>query len=173
LSQREKIREHPERKEDTMILFGVRDIGLLMNMIADEVGRKLRGAVLAELRDSGSEMWVHIVERFLTEIINVEGIQLSDCIRKGGANPWFDQLGNLVGNPMNMGVPETASYLHVSVNTIYKWTSQGKIPHRKIGTKKLSFCKDELDRFVASRRVSGDEETTRLSSSFVRRERSS
>jgi len=39
---------------------------------------------------------------------------------------------------MNMSVEEAVSYLRVSINTLYKWTSQGTIPYRKVGTKKFA-----------------------------------
>ena len=39
---------------------------------------------------------------------------------------------------MNMSVEKAVSYLRVSINTLYKWTSQGTIPYRKVGTIKFA-----------------------------------
>jgi len=76
-----------------------------------------------------------------------------------------------IDNPANMSVSEASRYLRISPNTLYKWTSQGRIPHRKVGTKKLGFNRDELDQFLASRRVADDIEIKERASRTVGRMR--
>ena len=61
-------------------------------------------------------------------------------------------------NPENMTPAEASEYLGISQSTLYKWTSGNKVPYRKIGGKKLSFTKSELDKFMASRKVATHDE---------------
>lgn len=45
---------------------------------------------------------------------------------------------------------EAAAYLQVDRNTIYRWTRQNRIPHRKVGSK-LLYYKGELDAWMKER----------------------
>jgi len=56
-------------------------------------------------------------------------------------------------NPDNMSVSEAARYLKISVSTLYKMTSTKKIPFRKVGAKKLSFSKSDLDDYLKNQRI--------------------
>lgn len=46
-----------------------------------------------------------------------------------------------------LNVQETASYLHISVSTLYRWVHQKKIKHVKIGSRVL-FSQDGLKEFI-------------------------
>lgn len=46
-----------------------------------------------------------------------------------------------------LNVPEAASYLHISISTLYRWVHQKKIKHVKIGSRVL-FSQDDLNEFV-------------------------
>ncbi len=50
-----------------------------------------------------------------------------------------------------MNVKEVASYTKLSVGTVYNLVSQKKIPFQRISEKKVSFEKDEIDRWLAER----------------------
>ena len=52
--------------------------------------------------------------------------------------------------PMN--VEEAANFLHLTPSTLYKKTSEGTIPHRKLG-KKLLFDRGELAAWVAQHSI--------------------
>lgn len=51
-----------------------------------------------------------------------------------------------------LGTKAAASYLGISVHTLGKWCSAKRIPYYKVG-KERSFKKEDLDKFVESRRV--------------------
>ncbi len=46
-----------------------------------------------------------------------------------------------------LDMQETASYLHISISTLYRWVHQKKIKHAKIGSRVL-FSQDSLDEFI-------------------------
>lgn len=46
-----------------------------------------------------------------------------------------------------LNVPETASYLHISVSTLYRWVHQKKIQYTKLGSR-VVFSKESLNEFV-------------------------
>jgi len=50
-------------------------------------------------------------------------------------------------NDKLLNVQETASYLHISVSTLYRWVHQKKIKHVKIGSRVL-FSQDDLKEFI-------------------------
>ena len=46
-----------------------------------------------------------------------------------------------------LNVQEAASYLRISVSTLYRWVHQKKIKHVKIGSRVL-FSQDDLKEFI-------------------------
>ena len=46
-----------------------------------------------------------------------------------------------------LNVQEAASYLRISVSTLYRWVHQKKIKHVKIGSRVL-FSQEYLDEFI-------------------------
>ena len=54
--------------------------------------------------------------------------------------------------PRLMGIDQVAAYLGLSPHTVYKFVSQRKIPHVKIG-KLVKFDHLEIDRWIASHAV--------------------
>jgi excisionase family DNA binding protein len=54
--------------------------------------------------------------------------------------------------PRLLNIQQVAAYLGLSVHTVYKFVSQRKIPHIKIG-KLLKFDRPEIDRWIASHTV--------------------
>lgn len=51
-----------------------------------------------------------------------------------------------------LDIQETASYLRISVSTLYRWVHQKKIKHAKIGSRVL-FSNDYLEGFVNNNTV--------------------
>jgi len=52
---------------------------------------------------------------------------------------------------MNLMTPiETAEYLRVSVNTLYKWNSTGVLQPIKLGG--IKYCKEDLDKLIEGRK---------------------
>jgi excisionase family DNA binding protein len=49
-------------------------------------------------------------------------------------------------------IRELAEYLGISVNTIYSWISQRKIPHKKLG-RLVRFSVEEIDEWVKQNSV--------------------
>jgi excisionase family DNA binding protein len=54
--------------------------------------------------------------------------------------------------PRLLDIQQVAVYLGLSVHTVYKFVSQRKIPHIKIG-KLLKFDRQEIDRWIAAHAV--------------------
>jgi excisionase family DNA binding protein len=54
--------------------------------------------------------------------------------------------------PRLLDIQQVAVYLGLSVHTVYKFVSQRKIPHIKIG-KLLKFDCQEIDRWIATHAV--------------------
>lgn len=46
-----------------------------------------------------------------------------------------------------LDIQETASYLHISISTLYRWVHYRKIKHIKIGSRVL-FSQDDLKEFI-------------------------
>lgn len=46
-----------------------------------------------------------------------------------------------------LNVQETASYLHISISTLYRWVHQKKIEYVKIGSRVL-FSEDFLKKYI-------------------------
>lgn len=46
-----------------------------------------------------------------------------------------------------LNVQEAASYLHISISTLYRWVHQKKIKYVKIGSRVL-FLSDDLKEFI-------------------------
>ncbi len=46
-----------------------------------------------------------------------------------------------------LNIKEAASYLRISVSTLYRWVHQKKIKHAKIGSRVL-FSQEYLDEFI-------------------------
>ena len=51
-----------------------------------------------------------------------------------------------------LNVQEAASYLHISISTLYRWVHQKKIKHAKIGSRVL-FSNDDLKEFINNNTV--------------------
>lgn len=51
-----------------------------------------------------------------------------------------------------LDIQETASYLHISISTLYRWVNQKKIKHAKIGSRVL-FSNDCLKEFINNNTV--------------------
>ncbi len=49
-------------------------------------------------------------------------------------------------------IQESASYLRISVSTLYRWVHHKKIKHVKIGSRVL-FLRDSLDEFINNNTV--------------------
>lgn len=60
-----------------------------------------------------------------------------------------DVLKKMLGNQVKkewLSPDETAQYLGISINTLYKYVNEGKIPYKKIpGSNLLRFRKQSLD----------------------------
>ncbi len=54
--------------------------------------------------------------------------------------------------PRLMGIDQVASYIGLSHHTVYKFVSQRKIPHVKLG-KLVKFDRLEIDKWIASHSV--------------------
>ncbi len=54
-----------------------------------------------------------------------------------------------------LNVQEAASYLHISISTLYRWVHQKKIKHAKIGSRVL-FSNDDLKEFVIDNTVNNE-----------------
>ena len=54
--------------------------------------------------------------------------------------------------PRLLNIQQVAAYLGLSVHTVYKFASQRKIPHIKIG-KLLKFDRHEIDRWIGAHAV--------------------
>lgn len=54
-----------------------------------------------------------------------------------------------------LNVQEAASYLHISISTLYRWVHQKKIKHAKIGSRVL-FSNDDLKKFVIDNTVNNE-----------------
>jgi len=52
-------------------------------------------------------------------------------------------------NPSNMSIEEAADYLNISKSKLYKMTSRKEIEHHQIGTRKIGFTKEALDKYLA------------------------
>ena len=54
-----------------------------------------------------------------------------------------------------LNVQEAASYLHISISTLYRWVHQKKIKHARIGSRVL-FSNDDLKKFVIDNTVNNE-----------------
>ncbi len=54
-----------------------------------------------------------------------------------------------------LNIKETASYLHISASTLYRWVHQKKIEYVKIGSRVL-FSKGYLIKFVQNNTVNSE-----------------
>ena len=69
---------------------------------------------------------------------------MKPLITKGG------EMNNILLN-----IQETASYLHISVSTLYRWVHQKKIEHVKIGSRVL-FSEDYLKKFIENNTINSE-----------------
>lgn len=51
-----------------------------------------------------------------------------------------------------LNIKEAASYLRISVSTLYRWVHQKKIKHAKIGSRVL-FSQENIDEFINNNTV--------------------
>jgi len=58
----------------------------------------------------------------------------------------------MVGKKPLTGVKETAEYLGISIETLYSWTYQRKIPYVKVG-RLVKFDPQDLDKWLEERKV--------------------
>ena len=54
-----------------------------------------------------------------------------------------------------LNVQEAASYLHISISTLYRWVHQKKIEYVKIGSRVL-FSQENLEEFIRINTVAQD-----------------
>ena len=152
-----------------MILFTLDEIETFVMILTEQL--RAQGARISpqDLLNPESEMYAGVIQRFIVQIED-KGITLHDMKNplNRGSRSAKDRATQAM-NPQNMGVEETAEYLRVSVNTLYKWTSQGKVPHSKVGSKKLSFSRTDLDEFLRTRRVAGDLEINQRANNLAER----
>jgi len=59
-------------------------------------------------------------------------------------------------NKRLLNIGETAKYLNVSVNTIYSWVCQRRIPFVKLG-RRLLFDIEDLDRWIESQKINSED----------------
>jgi len=64
-------------------------------------------------------------------------------------------------------IDEAADYLKVKKNTLYKYTSQRKIPYYKPEGKQVKFKKTELDKWMNQFRVSSQDELNETAERYV------
>lgn len=57
---------------------------------------------------------------------------------------FFDNSKNL------LSAKQVATYLNVSVKTVYKWVDRGVLDAQRIGPKLIRFDRDKIDMWVAS-----------------------
>lgn len=65
-----------------------------------------------------------------------------------------EKLDALIGEPQEFGqtldVKEAAAFLQIDINTVYRWTRSGKLPHVKVG-RRYYYYKSELDDWMRGR----------------------
>jgi excisionase family DNA binding protein len=103
-------------------------------------------------REAG--FWLESIERLLTSGI---GPKKSENVP--------------TANPNNMSVEDAAVYLGISVSTLYKMTSQNRVPFHKVGKKKLGFSKTELDEYFAKQSTLTDEDVNDQAERYISNER--
>lgn len=69
-----------------------------------------------------------------------------------------------------MDAEECAGFLHCTMKTLYVWCSARKIPHFNTG-KKLLFDKEEVEKWLESRRVKTNEQLMEEAKMRLRRNR--
>ncbi len=106
-----------------------------------------------------AELWVEAIER----ILEAPDRGIDDPSAEGKNPPRVPSSGTLA-NPNNMTADEAAQYLRIPKSSLYKGTSAGKIPHRKVG-KLLRFSQKELDEYFNSRKVMTGEERDKAAES--------
>ena len=114
--------------------------------------RKLDAESIKKLRDA--EMWAKAVSYVLEhpEVSRVTASAEETHRTVGG--------GGHVTHPKNMTPIEAANYLRIPKSPLYKGTSRGEIPHRKVG-RRLLFTQAELDEYLLGKRVMSQEERYR------------
>ena len=67
----------------------------------------------------------------------------------------LDRLEELIGRASSpvMDARECATYVGVSLGSLYRMTSERKIPHYKMGENRLLFNREEIDRWMMRERV--------------------
>lgn len=51
-----------------------------------------------------------------------------------------------------LSIPETASYLHISISTLYRWVHRKQIQHVKLGSRVL-FDENQLKEFIKTNTI--------------------
>ena len=54
-----------------------------------------------------------------------------------------------------LDIKETASYLHISISTLYRWVHKKKIKHVKIGSRVL-FSQDYINEFIKANTINDE-----------------
>lgn len=49
---------------------------------------------------------------------------------------------------------ELATKCGVAIGTVYWWVATGQVPHARLGPRLVRFCEDEIDAWLAAKRVS-------------------
>jgi len=137
-----------------MMLFTTEDLLRLREILLEESRGATPGPRFPGQINLNMEIWINAIQQMIQDSSDQE---INQILESTTEHPIARVARKYhLRNPQNMNISEAAEYLNVATNTLYKWTSQGKVPHRKVGSKKLSFCREELDQFLASHRVADD-----------------
>ena len=59
----------------------------------------------------------------------------------------------MTGQQQYMNYKEASEYLGVKIGTLYSWVSLRRIPHVRLSGRMVRFNRDELDQWLADRRI--------------------
>lgn len=72
-------------------------------------------------------------------------MKINDKIRQDGGFPQIDQPN---ANEILLTADQVAEILSVPIETLYQWTSRGKIAHFKISRRMIRFRRSDIDDFL-------------------------
>jgi excisionase family DNA binding protein len=132
---------------------GVDELTVLLGHWEEQVKRhrKLDTGSIQKRRDA--ELWT----RSISYLLEHPEILAEKPTTPTSEIPASTVRGLNVAQPENMTPDEAAMYLRIPRSSLYKGTSKGEIPHRKVG-KLLRFSQKELDEYLLSRKVMSKEE---------------